>query len=386
MADNRCVAIKASDGERCTRRFTNGTRCNMHNKFVETHGPNRTEVLECTYRVKKQINELSAWRAGQIAALGPNPWLNQRDAFILIDREYTTRVRVIHGEQATQVQTIAARQLADIARTGINPDAVQEQRLRDQRARLVEQRRIRLEQWRLEQEELIRNHRAEQRNNPVQPVMRGGLAGFANDRQNVHTTTAVKQTVDVINKILKIEVPSEYRWNMNTVSKTMAEIISECELSPASAWQMVSKYCSDESIYDMQAGIYGKVLDCVWQYIKTSPDKEDLKKILKAEMKDNIGMCAQGNLSRLTNILAGYVDIVVVEESMNDKLGRLLPVLMAITDIPERLTAAVRVFTEVGLPEDKWASWAYGLIIDQDDDDYREIHVHDGTIEFIVFA
>jgi hypothetical protein len=191
--------------------------------------------------------------------------------------------------------------------------------------------------------------------------------------------------MDVIKEILKIEVPVEYRWNMKTVSKTMSEIISECELSPASAWQMVAKYCSDERIYDLQSGIYGKVLDCVWQYIKTSTDKEDLKKILKAEMRDNIGMCAQGNLSRLTNILAGYIECVVVVESMADKLGRLLPPLMNIDDLDERLITAARIFVQAELPEDQWEAWASGLLIDQEPEDAREMFIHDGVIDFVVF-
>ena len=173
---------------------------------------------------------------------------------------------------------------------------------------------------------------------------------------------------------------------MTCVSKTMSEIISECELTPASAWQMVAKYCSDETIYDLQPGIYGKVLDCVWQYIKTSPNKEHLKKILKSEMKDNIGMCAQGNLSRLTNILGGYADCVVTVESMPDKMGRLLPPLMEIEDIPQRLIAAARVFLEAGLPQDQWEAWASGLLIDQEPEDMREMFIHDGMIEFIVFT
>jgi hypothetical protein len=102
-------------------------------------------------------------------------------------------------------------------------------------------------------------------------------------------------------------------------------------------------------------------------------------------MKDNIGMCAQGNLSRLTNILAGYVDCVVVEESIADKLGRMLPPLMDVNDIPRRLNYAARIFKEVGLPNDQWEAWAYGLLTDQEEDDYREMYIHDGLIDFVVY-
>jgi hypothetical protein len=90
-------------------------------------------------------------------------------------------------------------------------------------------------------------------------------------------------------------------------------------------------------------------------------------------------------LSRLTNILAGYVDAVVVQESMTDKLGRMLPPLMEIENIPDRLIAAARIFIEVDLPEDQWGVWAEGLLSDQEDDDYRELFIRDGAIQFVVY-
>jgi len=350
-------------------------------------GPNRTELDELIYVFKARVKAVTDEGNNAIRALGPDILQNNREVYANLRRVMDARRRDLHQQQNEQYGIIRERQLADIARTGINPDAVQE--LARERARLVrqEEMRLRVEEFRARQNERQRaivNANHAEREQRIAALPRDGLGGFANDRQNVHTTTAVKQTMDVIKEILKIEVPSEYKWNMKVVSKTLSEIITECELTPASAWQMVAKYCSDERIYELQPGIYGKVLDCVWQYIKSSPDKEDLKKILKSEMKDNIGMCAQGNLSRLTNILAGYVECVVVVESLQDKLGRMLPPLMEIEDLAQRLIAAARIFVEIELPENQWEAWAYGLLIDQETDDYRELFIHDGMIDFIV--
>ena len=387
MADNRCVAIKATDGERCSFKARTEGRCNNHHSIRMREGPNKTEVDEIGYTFTARMKR--ATTEGRIAmnALGPQPWTHNREAYITLYREINDRQRQIQHERRELIRTTRERQLADIARTGINPDAVQNA-AREAREQIVDaERQARLAEWQIrEAARQAQIARGVVQVQPRQAPVQAGLGAFANDRQNVHTTAAVKQTMDVIKEILKIEVPSEYRWNMTCVSKTMTEIISECGLTPASAWQMVAKYCSDETIYDLQPGIYGKVLDCVWQYIKTSPDKEDLKKILKSEMRDNIGMCAQGNLSRLTNILAGYIDCVKVVESMSDKMGRLLPPLMEIEDIPQRLIAAARVFVEAGLPPDQWEAWASGLLIDQEPEDTREMFIHDGMIDFIVFA
>ena len=387
--DRRCIAIKASDGLRCSKRGTVERRCGTHHKIVTDEGPNRVELKEVLYSFNGQKKALTKHFNQLIAALGRQPWINNRDDYLRINREYEQRLRLTNAEQAQQYNNVYERQQADIERTGINPDAVQDARREVQRQQHLARLRERQMVFEQEHQERLnrrqreieaRNVRHEQRQAEERP-----LANFANDRQNVHTTAAVTQTLKIVNEILKIPVPEEYKWNMKSVSKTMSEIISECNLSPASAWQMVAKYCSDETIYDLVPGVYGKVLDSVWQYIKDSPDKEDLKKILTSEMRDNIGMCAQGNLSRLTNILAGYVDCVVVEESIADKLGRMLPPLMDVNDIPRRLNYAARIFKEVGLPNDQWEAWAYGLLTDQEEDDYREMYIHDGIIDFIVY-
>jgi len=387
--DRRCIAIKSSDGQRCSKRGTVERRCGTHHKIVTDEGPNRVELKEVIYSFKGQRKALTKHFNELIAALGRQPWINNHLDYLRINGEYEERLRLINVGQAQQYNNVYERQQADIERTGINPDAVQDARRRAERQQHLA--RLRERQLAIEQDHQqrldIRQREIEARN--IRHVQRQAeerpLANFANDRQNVHTTSAVTQTLKIVNEILKIPVPEEYKWNMRTVSKTMSEIISECNLSPASAWQMVAKYCSDETIYDLVPGVYGKVLDSVWQYIKSSPDKEDLKKILTSEMRDNIGMCAQGNLSRLTNILAGYVECIVVEESIADKLGRMLPPLMEIEDIPRRLDHASRIFIEVGLPNDQWEAWGHGLLMDQEDNDYREMYIHDGMIEFVVY-
>lgn len=380
--DNKCVAIKKCDGLRCSKAARIDGRCAMHNTIVVREGPNYTELNELVYTFKARLRVIEQEGKDEIQALGPQAWRNNREAYIMVLQNLNERRRENNRQQNQQFRIIHTRQQAEIDRTGIDPDAVQNAAREARRQARLEERVRQVEEMRVrrEQRQQARPAFAQQ-----DVVRHEGLGGFANDRQNVHTTTAVKQTMNTIKEILKIEVPEEYRWNMRSVSKTVTEVISECQLSPASTWQMISKYCSDEQIYDLQNGIYGKVLDCVWQYIKNSPDKEDLKKILKSEMTDNIGMCAQGNLSRLTNILAGYLDCIVAEESLTELLGRVLPTLMNIEDIPTRLSAAANLFKQLGLPEDQWEAWGFGLLIDQEDNDYREMFIHDGMIEFMVF-
>lgn len=183
------------------------------------------------------------------------------------------------------------------------------------------------------------------------------LGDFVQDKQNVHLTVTVKQTIDIVNRVLKIPVPPEYRWNTETLSKTPGEIIVCCKLTPQAGAVMTDKYSRDDDVYELGNGIYGKVLDSVWQYISKSDDKEHMCAILKQELQDNIGMCAQGNLSRLCNALAGYMEGIGEIESPAEKLGRLIPELMKIEDEKVRIEKVKELLENVSLPRDEWDNW-----------------------------
>jgi hypothetical protein len=183
------------------------------------------------------------------------------------------------------------------------------------------------------------------------------LARFANDNQNVHTTLVVEQTKKNVAEILKIPVPQDYRWQASKLSLTYKTIIMFCHLSPKAVWQFTSMYCSDATIYDMEPGIFGKVVDGVWQYINKSPDRKDLKKILAAELRDNIGMCAQGNLSRVCNVLQGYMEGIGQKESVSTILGREFPKLMEIENPVEREARGAAILRENAVPEGEWNDW-----------------------------
>jgi hypothetical protein len=186
------------------------------------------------------------------------------------------------------------------------------------------------------------------------------LAQLANDRQNVHTALVVTKVKETVQLILQIHVPREYETD---TLKTPGEIILGCNLSKQGAWQMMAKYCNDADIYELGEGIYARVLNSVWQFIKLSPDSEDLKKILRSEMEDNIGMCAQGNLSRVCNILSGYVDGINADvKSRNEIIGERFSALMIIDDAEERARHGNAILEELGVPPGERMDWLGPLI------------------------
>ena len=208
------------------------------------------------------------------------------------------------------------------------------------------------------------------------------LIRFAADRQNIHREVTVNEVVKkTIEKVILIPVPADYGWNMDTVAKTPGEIIAECKLSIAAGKLLMEKYTSDETIYDMVSGIYGKTLDSVWQYIKSSSDKEVLIKTLKVELEDNIGMCAQGNLTRLCNVLQGYIDDMP-KPSIAEILGDQLPGLMSITDSNVRREKALQIMRTHNVPEDQHAVWLSELEDDDDGDEKRRQYLDELRMDY----
>lgn len=338
MQNNLCIAIK-QNGDQCTRKPKNGhERCGMHLKSLERNGPHATQRNELKFIHKKKLGE-------------------SFDKGVHVD-EYDLIVAANDLEMAELVN----KQNEEIRRTGVDPDQnaraireeQREQRLA-QRAELNRLNRRAIDQMVHHNNDVVENARIEM----FEVNTNLELQQFSNDRQNVHTKAAVDLTMSIIEKIRKIPVSDEYKWNKKTCSKTPGEIIVECQLSMKAASQMMTYYTDSNRIYELEKGIYGKVLDSVWQFIKTSDDTSNLCKILKQELEDNVGMCAMGNLTRICNVLSGYFEGLVIDnESPNEKLGNLLYRLMTdVIDESEKIKKAEEILKDMKVPQNEWSVW-----------------------------
>lgn len=389
-----CIAIVQSHGDVCRKKTVDGAeRCKVHMKSLENHGPVGVEKLELKAIYYRALNR--NWQERQ----GPNG----RPELDYLTSEFYIGLIFRHKDIPRHVKRAILAKHADVPGQGdadLPPDvSAEELGIQAQnRAQEIIQRNIALDEAQREREEWQEQERAERlaqiardhEENMAQINMRLGgdpdagfldrllahvaeprppappntLAAFAEDRQNIHTQVAVDHAKRMVGIVRKIEVPTDFRWNRTECSKTPGDIIRECRLSVRAAQQMMGHYLSSDRIYDMDKGIYGKVLDSVWQYILNSPEKADLVKVLKAEMEDNVGMCAQGNLTRVCNILAGFVDGISQQESPADMLGREVPKLADLADISERARRLTEVLAESGLPADKWSDWVSAVFED----------------------
>lgn len=372
-----CSALK-SHGDKCTARSHEQGLCKVHLNSRLHHGPHTFESNQLKIKQKHELETLEEERVvayrnlmdtlGVVA--GGNPAV---DALL---QDFVLRKQIIRGKHAEETRAMKQRHELNIKNTGVDPDVDAKERKRIKREETEHRRREREERRRQREEEadraqdrvwVVQNLDALDRHYQdwygaaaqaqVQAPQERNLRQFVEDPQNIHTSEAVEQTKKIIEKVRTVAVPDEYRWNKDVCSKTPGEIIAECRLSQKGAWQMMSQYAQDTAIYDIEEGIYGKVLDSVWQFVKTHAEKDSLVAILRTELHDNIGMCAQGNLTRICNILAGYMDGVSVAESLAEKLGRLLPALRDVEDEEERMREANRILDENNVPAEERAVW-----------------------------
>jgi hypothetical protein len=184
-----------------------------------------------------------------------------------------------------------------------------------------------------------------------QNAPQGELERFAKDNQNVHTTKTVEMVLETSKRLMKLSK------NKKQELDTMAYCFTRCKLSDKARQQMALMYYSDTSIYNLKSPTYRLVMDGVWVYIDSQ--KEDLQKEiverLAQELEDNVGMCAQGNLSRLVNVLSGYMPGVGFknEKSIQDQMLE----LQNVKDISERKSKALKLCKEFKQTKEETDAW-----------------------------
>jgi len=331
----QCIGIK-TNGIRCNIMCLEGTRCKIHLASIHNYGPNETRRRELKFihsKNKKDIRH-NYYTHNLIPQL--------QAELRLEDIRYQTAFHELANQITQETEEL-----------GYNAD------------RDAMQRRVELQQRIARRREQIRNdrfaHLGMQAEAENEFIVQQQLAAFAADNQNVHTTLIVQKVKAMVTKILEIPVPLEYATD---TLKTPGEIILQCNLTKKAAQQMMSKYCEEVDIYELGIGIYPCVLNSVWQYIKNSEHTEDLKKILASEMQDNIGMCQQGNLSRLCNILSGYLDGLIVDtKSPREILGeRLALISQGNYNAVEMFLQARQALEELEIPPSEWDDWLTTLL------------------------
>ena len=183
------------------------------------------------------------------------------------------------------------------------------------------------------------------------------LGKIATDRQSVHAISVTKSTNDGIFILEKEVVP--------VGQKTLVEIENEwLKVYPI---ERVEKVISDmkdwgarKQVMDKTSNTYKSVLRGLWAKIKTFNGelKIELTKRLWEECTEALGMCADGHVGRLVNVLIGFDEQFKNSVSPKEYFQNNISLIAASTvPMAFKLEQAKRLMDDIEMPENERQTW-----------------------------
>ena len=190
-------------------------------------------------------------------------------------------------------------------------------------------------------------------------LKKDGLAGLADDGQNVHTQAVVNQTNDSITIIRKTLIPKGQK-TLDEIFNAWISQFPECIELISPVFEDMQKWGNCRTVIKKGDFEYRKTLRGIWAKIKTYEGdiRLELIKRLWEECYESVGMCAQGHLSRLANVLVGFDETIKPPSSTKQYFQEKIASLSQ-KNLPteEKIRIATELMDEVELPQDERAPW-----------------------------
>ena len=180
------------------------------------------------------------------------------------------------------------------------------------------------------------------------------LTALASDNQNVHTGPVNKQTRTNLGYIAATEVPKG--------QKTLDEILtcwlmnSRCKPTLDKVYKDMLYWANKNTIVSEGDWLYRLTLRGLWAKIKTFQPSARGELIMRLweECSESVEMCAQGHLSRLANVLAGFDHTILMKRSLQDEMAY----ISRLNDTLEnKIKQAVAVMDEMSIPSLEQQAW-----------------------------
>lgn len=191
---------------------------------------------------------------------------------------------------------------------------------------------------------------------------RGELRTIAQDRQNVHTRAVSQQTNRGLETLLEVQ------RRTNTHMRSPEWFASRWLQRGYGSWLAVSPTVNDmmqwynqRTCRENNDQLYKRTLDGLYLKIKalqSEDTKAELYKRTFEECFESTGLCCDGHISRLCNVLVGFDDAFTPPVAFGEVLQNKMAALFAM-DIPteEKLAQAIAFFNEFAVPEAERAPW-----------------------------
>ncbi len=190
------------------------------------------------------------------------------------------------------------------------------------------------------------------------------LRAFATDTQNIHRSSVQEGTHKMVLNIMKrpilegVEVLPEIVEAFNDNRKITWR---DATNKDRAITELTNDYYNTMA-FDTQ---YSEVVDRVWAFIRGHVNHKDLVRRLAEEVFEGRGMCSNGKMARLMNVLQGFDETLEIEapkELFQGRMGLLRRLPMA-----EREAAARALFAEFKIPEEQHEAWLDPLREDDED-------------------
>jgi hypothetical protein len=195
---------------------------------------------------------------------------------------------------------------------------------------------------------------------PAAPV--GEIQQLANDRQNVHTATVVKQTSAGEDKLLAVKT------NGKPVGLAILRDFAARRGSMRGFMLVandVEQWYSTKTCRRVGDHLYQRLLEGLWTLIEQQPatERAELKTRLWEEATESVGMCCEGHIARLVNVMSGFDETfkprVSVGEAIQAKMAKIAGSEALTT--AEKVAEARAFLTIVGLTAEEQAPWLEAL-------------------------
>ena len=197
--------------------------------------------------------------------------------------------------------------------------------------------------------------------------VKGELQVFVEDKQNIHTGPVSSQTDATLTQLFAVPVPA--------TQKTVSEIYEQwwylrCghnevtdHIDGVSKFMEIFRVLADVKLWSAKSLVvekgdylYRRVLQHLWAKIKGYPKeiRDELTRRLYEECRDAEGMCAQGHIARLANVLVGFDDAFKGEVSLQDLMAE---ISRREATVEEKRAAATAILEERRVAAEEREAW-----------------------------
>jgi hypothetical protein len=183
------------------------------------------------------------------------------------------------------------------------------------------------------------------------------LQTLVTDSQNVHTRVVIKQTHKSMGLLVGQVVPAGQRTTDEILEAWMT----------TRTWAACKPLYEDMVIWGKTATIYvdddylyRKTLRSLWALIKSYHGEvyDELVNRLWEECNESIGVCAQGHITRLANVMVGFHEEFLSPQCSKEQFQDKMSAIAASTrPLPEKIAEARLIMDEHAVPEGERAAW-----------------------------